>query len=705
MLAPDEVELLADTETLARLVPLAERTPARAAKLRQRSSRRALRRSFAQPPRRFAPRATADDASRPSRRYDGDGGDGRGRAHPFVLAAAQYDKPGEKVTAGRAVRCRAARRRAPQPSRAWPAGWSIAGQPADGARRRQPLLAAGLRHRAGEDGRGLRRRRASCPTHPELLDWLAREFVARGWDVKAMHRLIVTSATYRQSSRVTPELLERDPENRLLARGPRFRLAGRDDPRQGPGGRAGCSAEQVGGPSVKPYQPAGLWEDVHRSSAADEYVQDTGDDLYRRSLYTFWKRTCPPPALVDVRRARPRDLRASAEPRTNTPLQALVLLNDPTYVEAARELAERDDRERRAARTTGCARSGWRWPARRGRRAAILLTISTPSAGAFTAEPEAARQAAGRRRVAARSEALDPAELAAWTVVAQHDPEPRRDDHARTDEPRRTTSSTRRISRRSVADSPALLAHELRDGSVRAAWRRSSDRRCSPRGTAALPRLAGARRAPHFAPKAKRVIYLFQSGGPSQLDLFDYKPRLAEAARQGAARLDPHGPAAHRHDQRARRASRSSPSMFEFAQHGKGGTWVSELLPHTASDRRRPLRRPLDAHRGDQPRPGHHVHPDRHAAAGPAELRVVAELRPGQRGARTCRRSSCMISHGSGTDATRRLLDRLWGSGFLPSSHQGVKLRSGGDPVLYLSNPAGHRPRRCAATCSTASPS
>jgi hypothetical protein len=173
------------------------------------------------------------------------------------------------------------------------------------------------------------------PSHPELLDWLATEFVRIGWDVKAMQKLIVTSATYRQASEIRPDLLEKDPENRLLAHGPRYRLPAemvRDELLT----MSGLLSAKIGGPSVRPYQPAGVWD----STADHKYVQDHGEDLYRRSLYTFWRRSAPPPnlAMFDVAE---RDNTAVGTSRTNTPLQALNLINDVTYVEAARMLAER----------------------------------------------------------------------------------------------------------------------------------------------------------------------------------------------------------------------------------------------------------------------------------------------------------------------------------------------------------------------------
>jgi hypothetical protein len=173
------------------------------------------------------------------------------------------------------------------------------------------------------------------PSHPELLDWLAHEFVRTGWDVKALHRLIVTSAAYRQSSRTTPELLERDPENRLLARGPRYRLPAcvlRDQALA----VSGLLVEHQGGPSVKPYQPPGVWEEA--TFGFQRYEQGKGPDLYRRSLYTFWKRIVAPTMFFDVATRQTCTVRLA---RTNTPLHALVTLNDVTYVEAARNLAQR----------------------------------------------------------------------------------------------------------------------------------------------------------------------------------------------------------------------------------------------------------------------------------------------------------------------------------------------------------------------------
>jgi hypothetical protein len=174
------------------------------------------------------------------------------------------------------------------------------------------------------------------PSHPQLLDWLATSFQARNWDTKSLHRLFVTSATYRQSSHISAADLRRDPENRWLARGPRQRLSAQVVRDQALAA-SGLLVERIGGPSVKPYQPADLWQDIATDT---NYEQSVGADLYRRSLYTYWKRTISPPAMAAFD-ASTRDTCRVRIPKTNTPLQALTLLNDVTFVEAARVLAQR----------------------------------------------------------------------------------------------------------------------------------------------------------------------------------------------------------------------------------------------------------------------------------------------------------------------------------------------------------------------------
>ncbi len=190
----------------------------------------------------------------------------------------------------------------------------------------------------------------ALPSHPELLDWLAVDFRDHDWDVKRFYRQIVLSATYQQSARATPQLIEKDPKNRLLARGPRFRMDG-EMIRDTALASSGLLVEKIGGPSVKPYQPPGVWEaGSHQVSDTKEYVQDHGDALYRRSLYTFWKRmaTMPDMDSLDV---PVRDGVCTRRQRTDTPLQALVLMNDPQWLEASRQLAERILRESQQTET------------------------------------------------------------------------------------------------------------------------------------------------------------------------------------------------------------------------------------------------------------------------------------------------------------------------------------------------------------------
>lgn len=256
------------------------------------------------------------------------------------------------------------------------------------------------------------------PSHPDLLDWLATEFVRTGWDVKGMQRLLVTSAAYRQSSQLTPELLEQDPENRLLARGPRFRMEA-EQIRDNALAISGLLVAKVGGPSAKPYQPKGVWEDVAYGGefTAQRFVQDMGDNLYRRSMYTFWKRQAPPPSML-VFDAPSREVCTARRPRTNTPLQALALLNDPQIVEAARALAMRmmgasSDAASRIARGFELALA--RKPS--NEETAILSEMALKQLEDFRARPDDATKylAVGQSGF---DRTMDPCELAAWTSVA-----------------------------------------------------------------------------------------------------------------------------------------------------------------------------------------------------------------------------------------------------------------------------------------------
>ncbi len=253
----------------------------------------------------------------------------------FVLGQGQFDQPGDKVSP-----------RTPEvlppfdghrPDRLGLAEWLTADA--------NPLFARVTVNRLWQHffGRGLVKTvdnfgvQGELPTHPELLDWLAFEFRESGWDLRHVIRLIVLSDTYGQSADFRDDV--DDPENRLLARGPSFRLSG-EMIRDQALAASGLLVRKVGGPSVKPYQPDGVWEDLNAPpSHAEEYLQGTGDDLYRKSLYTYWRRAAPHPAMLAFD-APSRDVCTVERATTNTPLQALVTLHGPTYLEAARKLAE-----------------------------------------------------------------------------------------------------------------------------------------------------------------------------------------------------------------------------------------------------------------------------------------------------------------------------------------------------------------------------
>jgi len=260
------------------------------------------------------------------------------------------------------------------------------------------------------------------PSHPELLDWLACEFrdgssPGRAWDTKHIVWLIVTSAAYRQDSRVTPEKYQIDPENRLLARGPRFRLDA-EEIRDNALYVSSLLVEKLGGKSVRPYQPEGIWEAVgYTASNTAKFTQDHGEALYRRSLYTFWKRTAPPPSLITFD-APSRERFCVRRERTDTPLQALVTMNDPQYVEAARHFGERiinhtcdvDQRLDFGFRTVTA-----RFPS--SAEKAILKTALERQVAKFQQDPEAAKKLISVGESPATKN-VQPSELAAYTMFA-----------------------------------------------------------------------------------------------------------------------------------------------------------------------------------------------------------------------------------------------------------------------------------------------
>ena len=329
----------------------------------------------------------------------------------FVLVKGAYDNFADKVEHGTPAILPPLAADAPK-SRLALAKWLVAPE--------HPLTARVTVNRFWQTffGRGLVKTvddfgvQGDKPSHPELLDWLAVEFRESGWDVKRLVKLIVTSATYRQSSKLSPGMAELDPENALLARGARGRMPSwmlRDQALA----VSGLFVEKLGGPPVKVYQPEGVWEDA--TFGQIRYSQDHGEALYRRSLYVFWRRIVGPTLFFDVASRQNCTVKVG---RTNTPLQALVTLNDVTYVEAARALAERmlkhggatdDDRLAFAFRLCTARPPG---PAEK----AALATSLTRLRQQFAQEPEAAKKliATGESKPDAK---LDPVELAAHTAV------------------------------------------------------------------------------------------------------------------------------------------------------------------------------------------------------------------------------------------------------------------------------------------------
>jgi len=342
----------------------------------------------------------------------------RERSRPretFVLARGAYDAPTTRVEPGTP----AALGRFPDdlpPDRLGLARWLL--DPG------HPLTARVIvnRYWAVLFGRGLVATPADfgaqgrLPTHPQLLDWLAVTFVESGWDLKALLKRMVLSATYRQSSVADPRLLEEDSANQWLARGPSHRLSA-EQIRDGALAASGLLVRKVGGPSVYPYQPAGLWKELATRNAT-EYEPGHGDDLYRRGLYTVWKRSTPPPSAISFD-AADRLFCSVKRQRTSTPLQALVLLNDPQYLEASRLLGERMVREGGASPGDRIAH-GFRLLTSRPPRAEELEALEGLLAAeleAFEEDTAAARAflTVGERRP---DPAIPPAQAAAYAVVA-----------------------------------------------------------------------------------------------------------------------------------------------------------------------------------------------------------------------------------------------------------------------------------------------
>jgi hypothetical protein len=338
----------------------------------------------------------------------------------FVMQRGAYDKPGEKVSRGvpsflPPLPAKPADR---DYNRLDFANWLISGK--------HPLTARVTVNRFWQQFFGVGLVKTSMdfgsqgepPSHPELLDWLAVTFVEDGWDMKKLVKRIVTSHAYRQHSGATLELRQRDPENRLVARGPRFRLDAevlRDQSLS----LSGLLVPTIGGKGVRPYQPENIWEPVgFGGSNTRSYVPDKGEALYRRSLYTFMKRTAPPPFMSSFD-APNREQSCSVRGRSNTPLQALQLMNDVQHVEAARHFAQRMLKEGGA---TPEERIRWGWRAVTARfpeaeEAAVVMNALTQHRNRYDSDPAAAKELTGYGE-SKPADGVDPGELAAYTLVA-----------------------------------------------------------------------------------------------------------------------------------------------------------------------------------------------------------------------------------------------------------------------------------------------
>jgi hypothetical protein len=336
----------------------------------------------------------------------------------FILIRGQYDKKGDKVEPGIPSVLGKLPDDAPR-NRLGLARWVTS--------RDNPLTARVTVNRFWQQyfGAGLVKTpedfgaQGQLPTHPDLLDWLSVEFAESGWDIKRLQKLIVTSATYRQSSQVTPAILQRDPENELYTRGARFRIDA-EMVRDQALAMGGLLVEKVGGRSVRPYQPDGIWEAVAFKGSNTEYFKRSeGESLYRRSLYSFWKRTAPPPSMMTFD-APNRESCVVRRARTNTPLQALVLMNDTQFVEAARFFAERMIRQGGETAEERLVHAFRLATARRPQpnELAVIQRVFQSHLEEYKANTDAAKKLLDVGERKSDLTKVDPSELAAYTMTA-----------------------------------------------------------------------------------------------------------------------------------------------------------------------------------------------------------------------------------------------------------------------------------------------
>ena len=333
-----------------------------------------------------------------------------------ILMRGEYDKKGEQVTAETPAALHPMREDAPK-NRLGLANWLVD--------RKNPLTARVTVNRFWQEifGRGIVPTTedfgvtGTLPSHGKLLDWLAVDFQENGWDVKALFKQILMSNAYRQSSLTSADKITKDRDNALISRGPRFRMDA-EMIRDYALASSGLLSDKMYGPSVRPYQPINIWDVVGLPGGdTREYKQDSGENLHRRTIYSFWKRMAPPPNL-EAFNAPSREVCTVRRERTNTPLQALVTLNDPQFVETAKKLAES------ALRTNGDAHATASYIAGRtlcrplsDDERAIILAAQRDFLKHYRAEPAAATELLAVGETTTGSE-LDPAEVAAWTMVA-----------------------------------------------------------------------------------------------------------------------------------------------------------------------------------------------------------------------------------------------------------------------------------------------
>ena len=334
----------------------------------------------------------------------------------FILKRGEYDKPADKVSMSTPAIFPPMPEGAPQ-NRLGLAMWLVD--------EKNPLTSRVWVNRIWEKffGIGLCKTsenvgsQSEWPSHPELLDWLATEFIRMKWDMKAFQKMIVMSATYRQSSKLNKEMIERDSENRLLARGPRFRLNG-ETVRDQALAISGMLVPAVGGPSVRPYMPEGVWDETSKYGDLRGYKADSGEGLYRRSLYTIWKRTAAPPTML-LFDAPTREICTVKRSRTNTPLQALSLLNEVTFVEASRGLAQL--MMKHSPTPEQCIAYGFKRATAKDADEAVLKTLTkgfNERLAFFKSHTDEAKNLITQG--ASKPDAsLDPAELAAYTTTGE----------------------------------------------------------------------------------------------------------------------------------------------------------------------------------------------------------------------------------------------------------------------------------------------